>query len=590
MRIRILLVACFVTSLAYAQKAAPLTEIADTDMNNKAINFVVKNESGVIEKKTLIANNNGTYSLTGTENNIVPGRFADIRFGDIDGDGSLDAIFNGGSNGVMGKGIALNDGTGIFTRSALDVTQATLSCGFTDFDNNGLLDYYVIGNGTDNTGAIFFQNTDGTFTKDQSSFTGLNLLDADVTTVDFNNDGSVDLFISGWDDNAKLRYSAVLLNDGAGKFTALVQPNLISKGYGSSVWGDVDGDGWLDLLLNGDGGTDGEASSDIYRLYKNNQGVLEVKATFNDFSQKSVGDGARMVDWDNDGKPDIILTGWSATKARQATMLFTCTNTTNFTFTESTLSNTDFPGVSESSIETADMNNDGRIDLMITGFNGIQTGQVGKYNRNICGYYLNQSTTFNAKPSAVSNLAHLITKSGDQTTVALSWNPANDDKTRQLSLSYNLSLKNTTTGKWMYNPMAVMSSSTNGWRRIAAMGNVFMNRKWVLNNLPVGTYEWTVQAIDANFTGGSFAIVKIFTIAATDVKELISGVSIGSSDGKLMIDNNSGIPMDITIYSTTGSLLKQVQTNGTVSIPLQQGIYIVKATDGAKTMVKKIVV
>jgi len=589
MRIRILLVACFVTSLAYTQIAAPITEIADADMNNKAINFVVKNESGEIEKKAMLANKNGTYSLARTENIIIPGHSADIKFGDLDGDGSIDVIFNGSSNTVMGKGIALNDGTGIFTRSALDVTEATLSCGFADFDNNGLLDYYSFGNGTNNTGTIFFQNTDETFTKDQSSFTGLNLVDTDVTTLDFNNDGSVDLFISGWDDTVKLRYSTILMNDGAGKFSALAQPNLIRKGFGSSVWGDVDGDGWLDLLLNGDGGTDGEASSDIYRLYKNNLGVLEAKATFNDFRQISVGDGARMVDWDNDGKLDIILTGWSATKARQATMLFTCNNTTDFTFDESPLSNAEFPGVSESSIETADMNNDGRIDLLITGFNGNQTSQVGKYNRNVCGYYLNQSTTFNAKPTVVSNLSHLVSNSGNQNSVTLSWNPATDDKTRQLSLTYNLSLKNTTTGKWMYNPMAVISGTTNGWRRIAAMGNVFMNRKWVLNNLPVGTYQWTVQAIDANFVGGPFAIAKTFTIVATDIKEHISGVSFGTSEWKLLVDNKTGNSMDITVYSSTGSLLKQLKTNGLLAIPMQQGIYIVKATDGTNTMVKKIV-
>jgi len=162
----------------------------------------------------------------------------------------------------------------------------------------------------------------------------------------------------------------------------------------------VDGDGWLDLLLNGDGGANGEASSDIYRLYRNNHGVLEPYTVFNDYCQISVGDGARIVDWDNDGKLDIILTGWSASKARQATMLFTGTSATDFTFSESTLSKTDFPGVSESSIETADLNIDAKIDLLITGFNGSQANQAGIYNRNICGYYINQSVATNAKPSA----------------------------------------------------------------------------------------------------------------------------------------------------------------------------------------------
>ena len=200
----------------------------------------------------------------------------------------------------------------------------------------------------------------------------------------------------------------------------------------------MDGDGFMDLLLNGDGGADGEGSSDIFRLYRNSGGSLEAKATFNDYRQISVGDGARMVDWDNDGDLDIILTGWSGTKGRQATMLFVCTNAATFTYTEHELSNTAFPGVSESSIETADLNKDGKIDLLITGYNGDQASQIGKFNRNICGYYLNQSTTVNTKPTAPTTLAHEITKSGDETLVTFTWGAATDAQTPQKALTYNM--------------------------------------------------------------------------------------------------------------------------------------------------------
>lgn len=528
-------------------------------------------------------------AMQATGNVIIPGNLADIKFHDIDGDGDMDVIFNGNSNGDLGKGIALNDGTGIFTRSVLDVTSATVSCGFADLDNNGLIDYYAFGNGADNTGTLFFQNIDGSFTKDQSSFAATRFLDPDVSIVDFNNDGFTDIFISAWDEITANRYSEVFVNDGTGKFSISAQPNLIRKGYGSSVWGDVDNDGWLDLLLNGDGGASGEVSNEIYRLYKNNKGVLEPKAIFSNFRQLSVGDGARMVDWDNDGKLDILLTGWSSTTNRQATMLYTCTDKANFIFAESTLSNTDFPGVSESSIETADLNNDGRIDLLITGFNGNQTNQVGKYNRNICGYYLNQSATTNVKPSTPGNLVSAVTKNGEQTVVTLSWNATTDDKTATASLTYNLSLKNTTTGKYLYNPMAVTSGTTSGWRRIPAMGNMFLNRKWVLSNLPEGTYQWTVQAIDANFTGGTFAVAKTFSIAATGFSETLSGVSLSTSNGNLLIQNSTGTKLNIAVYSTTGSLI-QSQSYGTKQIPLCKGIYIVKVSDGTKNMLQKVVI
>ena len=566
-------------------------DIVTADIDNDGdLDIIVSGEvGGPIAKNAIFINNGGTYALQGTENVITPGHFADIKLGDIDGDGDLDVIFNGNSNGDMGKGIALNDGTGIFTRSTLDVTTATISCGFADFDNNGLLDYYVIGNGTGNTGTMFFQNVDGTFTKDQSSFVDLNLVDPEISTVDFNNDGYIDIFLDGWDDAGKSRYSSILINDGFGKFNAMAQPQLIRKGFGSSVWGDVDGDGFMDLLFNGDGGADGEGSSDIYRLYKNNAGSLEPKATFNDYRQISVGDGARLVDWDNDGDLDIILTGWSGTKGRQVTMFFECTSAANFTYVENALSNTDFPGVSESSIETADLNNDGKIDLLITGYNGNQATQVGKFDRNICGYYLNQSAVANTKPTAPTTLNHQITLSGSETMVAFTWGAATDAQTAQKSLTYNLALKNTTTGKWFYNPMAMMGGDTDGWRQVSAHGNVFLNKKWEIYNLPDGNYEWSVQAIDANFTGGPFAAKKTFTIGTVGIDKTISGVEVIAYNGKLSIKNRSNSVLDVKVYTVSGSLVKQVRNAKEMNVELKKGVYLVRVTNGGKTYVQKVV-
>jgi hypothetical protein len=187
-------------------------DIVTADIDNDGdLDIIVSGETGgPVVRNAIFINNSGAYTLQGTENVITPGHFADIKMGDIDGDGDMDVIFNGNSNGDMGKGIALNDGSGNFTRSTLDVTTATISCGFADFDNNGLLDYYVIGNGTGNTGTLFFQNVDGTFTKDQSSFTDLNLIDPEISTVDFNNDGYIDIFVDGWDDTGKSRFSAIM--------------------------------------------------------------------------------------------------------------------------------------------------------------------------------------------------------------------------------------------------------------------------------------------------------------------------------------------------------------------------------------------
>jgi hypothetical protein len=569
-------------------------DIVAMDVNNDGkLDIIVSGESQTgdpIQSAIFINNGDNTYTLQGGINVINPGHSADIKMGDINGDGFMDVIFNGNDNGAAGRGIAINDGTGIFNIPATpyNVTNATISCGFADFNNDGLLDYYVIGNGTGNIGTIFFQNQDGTFTKDDTSFTGTNLIDPDVTVLDFNNDGYLDMFICAWDDNAKSRISEILINDGFGHFTTMAQPNLIQKGYGSAVWADVDGDGWLDLLLNGDGGANGEASSDKYRLYKNNGGVLEPKATFNDYRQISVGDGARMVDWNNDGKLDIILTGWSNTKNRQVTMLFTCTDAANFTFVEDTNFSSSVPGVSESSIETADLNNDGKIDLLITGGNYGQTAGLSTF---ITGYVLNTTSAVNVKPTAPTGLA---TANTGTDPIVLTWNAATDDLTPVKSLTYNVYLKNTTTGKWLYNPMAVMGDANDGWRKVSGeMGNVGTNKRWELYNLPNGSYEWSVQAIDANFTGGSFATKQTFvvsgrTTAINDIR-LNTNVHVFGSEGKLHIENNNNENLSVSVYSVTGKLMKQFNTSVVNSVSLNHGAYLVTLSNGTNVKTQKVI-
>ena len=87
MKIKILLAACMFTSMGYAQDAihtklsrTQAPKIIRTVRNEKGDVITIKNTSGTIEKKTFLANKNGTYSLQSTGNVITPGKYADIKF------------------------------------------------------------------------------------------------------------------------------------------------------------------------------------------------------------------------------------------------------------------------------------------------------------------------------------------------------------------------------------------------------------------------------------------------------------------------------------------------------------------------------
>jgi len=70
---------------------------------------------------------------------------------------------------------------------------------------------------------------------------------------------------------------------------------------------------------------------------------------------------------------------------------------------------------------------------------------------------------------------------------------------------------------------------------------------------------------------------------------VIDGINISSLNGKLYVNNKTGNAMSVSVYSTTGSLVKHMDTMNSIATTLNQGVYVVKATIGNKTMVQKVV-
>jgi uncharacterized protein YuzB (UPF0349 family) len=572
----------------------------DNDGDMDVIFYGTDIVNGIVTMKGAIMLNNGdgTFTQQSSPSPITPGRFAKIKFGDIDGDGDLDVLFVGvgASNVTNSVGIALNDGSGHYTLAdpshyGIDQTSS-ISCGFADFDNNGLLDFYIFGNGVDNC-AIYFQEPNGSFTKKISSFSEYNFTDPEVSVVDFNNDGYPDIFVNAWLNNpqgtdVEGRFSTTFVNDQFGNFTRYAQPNIIQKGYGSASWGDFNGDGWLDLVLQGDGWVNsGENSDGIVRVYKNANGTLLPQTTFSFFRQLNTGGGNVVADWNNDGLLDIIVGGWNDTKGRQATSLYTCSNGSTFSFSESSLSDTYFPGVSEHTYEVADLNNDGKIDLLMMGFNGNQTNQVGKYQKNICGYCPSSGVTSSySKPSAPTSLTANVDNANSMVT--LSWT-APSSESGKMGTTYNVSLKNTLTGKWLYNPMAVVGGTNDGKRKVTGLGNVFANKKLELYDLPNGTYEWTVQAINGAYFGGSFATTKTFTIATSGINEVSNfNPTVYGSYGNLHVEADN---VSVNVYNVSGVKIIKTKTVSNFITKLPAGIYIVEvANSDSKTYKTKVVI
>jgi hypothetical protein len=439
-------------------------------------------------------NGNGTFSEQSSIS--LPG-VPVLAWGDYNNDGYLDFF--------LGSEIYKNNGDETFSIQT-GITFPYVSNGsvaWGDYNNDGYPDILLTGSSNGNIAKIYRNDGDGTFTE-QTGIHIAGVINGSGTWGDYNNDGYLDILLTGFSDNGII--SRIYRNNGNGTFTE--QEGILSpKDLGSAAWGDYNNDGYMDILLTGDFGT---FSNPAYfsKIYKNNG-----DGTFTEQTGSSLPGVYRSSgtwgDYNNDGYLDILF----GSKIYQ--------NNRDGTFTEQT--GFSLPAVYTGIEAWGDYNNDGYLDILLTGKSG--NGNISKIYKNIGAYEVNSI------PSIPVNLQQII----NFNNVTLKWDKATDAQTPQNGLSYNIRM-GTTTGS--SNIVSPMSSATDGSRWLPSMGNAGLATDFNLN-LPVGTYYWSVQAIDNAYAGGLWATENTFTITAVQASDLAVD-SIGFNEIKLSWTKGNG--------------------------------------------------
>jgi FG-GAP-like repeat len=251
-----------------------------------------------------VTTSSGISILLGTEKYLTPfttgtsitlaGAGCPI-FGDLNGDGKPDLLvgFNGSPNSINAY---LGNGDGTFTlKSTTPTPNSGGSIVLADFNHDGKLDFAISGN------LIALGNGDGTFQNPidivanppTGGFSG-------IAAGDINNDGWPDLVLTS--DVFPINANAtVLLNNHEGGFTQV--PTNFGAGTAQPILADLRGNGNLDLVLGASGG------SGAFVYLGNGNGTFTSLGTVYYGPPGAVGGTYSVADVNGDGIPDLLILG-----------------------------------------------------------------------------------------------------------------------------------------------------------------------------------------------------------------------------------------------------------------------------------------
>ena len=277
-------------------------------------------------------------------------------WGDYDGDGNVD-LYVGFVGGTPNK-LYHNDGHGHFIDVApelgLNLIGVTRQVSWIDYDNDGDLDLFIAFRDRPNR---LFRNDGGRFT-DVTSESGIGDPRKSVGAVwfDIDGDGDLDLFVANQEGDA----NGLFRNDG-GRFVDVApewgvdeagrRPEFGSVGVAVA---DFNGDGWLDLFV---------ANYGPSALYRNDHGrrfVDVTRAAHVFFSQHAT--TPAWGDYDNDGRPDLYVAGFLANVTHYPDHLFHNDGGTFHEVLPTVVNDHD----ASHGVQWIDFDNDGALDLALT--------------------------------------------------------------------------------------------------------------------------------------------------------------------------------------------------------------------------------
>lgn len=342
-------------SFALASSAGGF-DVAVGDFNGDGVPDIAATNPVAGTVDILLGKGDGNFQAAAAFNAVpLNGQATNVALGDFNKDGKLDVITsvnNGSSVSVL-----LGKGDGTFLPPLLVATnQAPGQLAIADFNEDGSPDW-VAGSTTGQFMTLALGNGNGTFRAGVNYVLGVK---PDVTLADVNRDGKLDVVAV----DANSGDVRVLLGNGDGTFQPGIVTAVPGAFFGIAV-GDFNNDGNADVVVSD---STGLSPRNVIVLLGKGDGTFAAPVRF---STGGSSEGQIVVaDFNGDGKADIAVVNQSDNTVSM--LLGNGDGTFQAPKITPPLATDGFLGA----LVAADLNGDGKLDLVVPDYVGAASGQV----------------------------------------------------------------------------------------------------------------------------------------------------------------------------------------------------------------------
>lgn len=423
-----------------------------------------------------------------------------------------------------------------------------------DFNHDGKQDYAL--NGTQYTPNGFthhldlYTNTGSNFQHTEAWQEGTQT--GDFKIIDINNDQELDLVIFGLNSDLEAIFKIYKNNNGSLELSQ----ELPAVSDGKIAYADFNNDGFLDLIISGQ-----DENYDGYLGFFLNDGAGNF--TENKIINEGIGSSNVQVgDLNNDGYYDFVVTGDDENYDGQTKVFIYQSSQNNFLKAENTnLFNIGSGG----SLQLFDFDNDNQLDILMNGFDWSDPDLLP-----ITKLFQNSSTEINQKPNAPTAMNTTV----ENDKIIFSWSGANDDKTPENVLQYELSVGS-------------QAGKTDISKYVVTTKNWYLKKE----NLPTEIF-WSVKSIDASKVYSDRSEEKNLTILAVNENNSSKTSAYPNPTNDLLHIKSDQKIASVKIYNIAGQQFNAKNTTEkTLDVShLTKGIYFVELSlQNGEIVTKKII-